>query len=121
MDVDSRGGQPEMTDFIQVITTIDSQQAASELAAALVQRRLAGCVQVLGPVTSTYRWQGQVETSQEWLCLIKSQRTQYAALEQAIRELHSYEVPEILALAVEAGSAAYLEWLAGALKPTDPA
>ncbi|MDX1664500.1 MAG: divalent-cation tolerance protein CutA, partial [Candidatus Promineifilaceae bacterium] len=89
--------------------------AAGEIARALVERRLAGCVQVVGPITSTYRWQGAVETAQEWLCLIKSNGTLYEELETAIGELHPYDTPEILALPVSAGSVDYLLWLREAL------
>jgi periplasmic divalent cation tolerance protein len=72
-------------------------------------------VQVVGPIASTYHWQGKVETSQEWLCLIKTRQSHYRALEEAIAEMHSYEVPEILALGVVAGSRGYLDWLGGEL------
>jgi periplasmic divalent cation tolerance protein len=104
-----------MTDAIQVITTLDSQEAAGRMARELVARRLAACVQVAGPITSTYRWQGKIETSQEWACLIKTQGSKYAALEAAIRELHSYDVPEILATAIVAAGRDYLDWLAAEL------
>lgn len=110
-----------MTDALQVVTTTASQEEAQTIAQALVSRRLAACVQVVGPIASTYHWQGKVETSQEWLCLIKTQRSHYGALEQAIGELHSYEVPEILALGVVAGSRGYLDWLGGELNDvSDP-
>ncbi len=73
--------------------------------------RLAACVQVLGPITSTYRWQGKIETGSEWLCVVKSREERYDELERAIRSLHPYEVPEILATPVTAGNPAYLAWL----------
>ncbi len=73
---------------------------------------MAACVQVAGPIASTYRWQGAIETSQEWLCLAKTMKANYEALEAAIRELHPYEVPEILAFPIVAAHQAYLEWLA---------
>ena len=100
-----------MSDFIQVITTTDSRESAAEIARTLVSQRLAGCVQVLGPITSTYWWEGDVETSEEWLCLIKTSRERYADLEEAIRRAHPYDVPEILAVPVAAGSQSYLDWL----------
>jgi len=100
-----------MTEAITVMTTLDSRAAADKLARELVERGLAGCVQIAGPITSTYRWQGAIETAEEWLCLVKTRRSQYEPLEAAIRELHPYEVPEILAVPVVAGFAAYLEWL----------
>ena len=101
-----------MTEAIQVITTLPDREAASRLAGTLVEARLAGCVQVLGPIESTYRWQGAIETAQEWMCLIKSDRSHYAALETAIRGNHPYEVPEILSFDVTEGSRTYLDWLA---------
>lgn len=105
-----------MTDHIQVITTTERRETARTIASTLVERRLAGCVQIIGPIQSTYRWQGQVETAEEWLCLIKSREDLYEELEKAIRELHTYKVPEILATPVKAGSSQYLEWLTGSLK-----
>ncbi|MEX0679113.1 MAG: divalent-cation tolerance protein CutA [Pirellulales bacterium] len=104
-----------MTDAIQVITTTASKEEADKLANALVTRRLAACVQVSGPITSTYRWQGKIETSQEWVCVAKSLESKYPALEAAICELHSYAVPEILATRVVAGHRSYLAWLAAEL------
>lgn len=100
-----------MTNFLQVLTTAPAHEDAERLAAALVERRLAGCVQIVGPVQCIYRWQDAIERAEEWLCLIKTTREAYAAVESAIRELHSYECPEIIATPIEAGSAAYLEWL----------
>jgi periplasmic divalent cation tolerance protein len=100
-----------MTDTIQVVTATSSKEEAEKIARALVERRLAACVQVAGPVTSTYHWQGRIESAQEFLCIIKTRQSHYLALEDAIRELHSYEVPEILALEVSAGNRDYLNWL----------
>lgn len=101
-----------MTGFIQVITTVANRHDAQRIAGELLERRLAGCVQVLGPVSSTYRWKGAIETSDEWLLLIKSREELYPAIDTAIRELHPYDVPEILAVPVAAGHADYLRWLA---------
>jgi periplasmic divalent cation tolerance protein len=106
-----------MTNAIQVITTTDSREDAQQIATALVERRLAACVQVIGPINSTYRWEGQIETGEEWLCLIKTQQGRYAELEAAIKALHSYDVPEILAMPVVAGNAGYLDWLIAGCKP----
>jgi len=105
-----------MTDFIQVETTTGSEQEAQEIAAALVERRLAACAQVTGPLTSVYRWQGRIEHSQEWLCTLKSRQSRFAEVEKAIQELHSYECPEILATPISAGFSAYLEWLGEGLE-----
>jgi periplasmic divalent cation tolerance protein len=101
-----------MTDALQVVTTAGSQDEAEHIARQLVERKLAACVQVIGPMTSIYHWQGEVERAAEWLLQIKTDRARYGEVEAAIRALHSYEVPEILALAVAAGSADYLRWLA---------
>jgi len=100
-----------MTDAIQVITTTENREDADRIAQRLVEDRLAACVQVLGPISSTYRWQGTVETAQEWQCLVKSRRQLYDQLEEAIRRIHPYDEPEILALPVLAGSEGYLAWL----------
>ena len=104
-----------MRDAIQVVTTTGSKEEAEAIAAAVVSRRLAACAQVSGPIASTYHWQGKLETSQEWLCTIKTRMSHYAALEAAIRELHSYDLPEILAVEVAAGHEDYLAWMAGEL------
>ena len=100
-----------MADFLQVTTAAGSREEAERLAAALVERRLAGCVQIVGPVVSVYRWQGAVERAEEWLCHAKTTSERYAAVEATIRELHSYECPEVIATPIVAGSAAYLAWL----------
>jgi len=105
-----------MTDCIQVFTTTPSEEEAARIAGMLVEERLAACVQVLGPITSTYRWQGAIETSREWLCTAKTTKGLYPEVEQAIRRAHSYQVPEILSVEVAAGSADYLGWLAGEVK-----
>jgi periplasmic divalent cation tolerance protein len=100
-----------MADYLQVITTASNRAEAESIADALIDRRLAGCVQIAGPINSVYRWQGQVEHTEEWLLLIKTARDRYADLEQAIREMHSYECPEIIATPIEAGSEPYFQWL----------
>ncbi|MGN6253984.1 MAG: divalent-cation tolerance protein CutA [Solirubrobacterales bacterium] len=100
-----------MSEQIQVLTTAGSEEEAARIAAALVAQRLAACVQVVGPVTSRYRWQGKVEEEQEWQCLAKTTRRAYEAVEAAIRELHSYEEPEIVATPIVAGSPGYLAWI----------
>jgi periplasmic divalent cation tolerance protein len=96
---------------IQVQTATATKADAELIAAALVERRLAACVQVLGPIISTYRWQAAVAHADEWLCLIKTERRLFDRVEEAIRELHPYETPEIIATAIVAGSADYLAWI----------
>jgi periplasmic divalent cation tolerance protein len=100
-----------MSEHLQVLTTTGSEQEAERIATALVERRLAACVQTAGPVTSRYRWQGQVEVEREWQCLAKTTAARYPEVEAAIRELHSYDEPEIVATPIVAGSAGYLAWL----------
>jgi periplasmic divalent cation tolerance protein len=95
---------------MQVITTTSTREDAQRLARELVERRLAACVQIVGPIESVYRWNGQIETAEEWQCWIKTRGDLYRRVEQAILELHNYEVPEILTMAAE-GSTSYLEWL----------
>jgi periplasmic divalent cation tolerance protein len=99
-----------------VLTTTDNEDSAKRIALALVERHLAACVNLIPHLTSIYRWQGAVETASEILLLIKTTAEQLAALEGALRELHSYEVPEFLVLNVESGGKPYLDWLYGALK-----
>ena len=100
-----------MSKAIVVLTTIDSREAGERLARALVDHKAAACVQVLPGMTSIYRWNDNVETSSEVLLLIKTTEAAFERVETIIRELHSYETPEILSLAVENGSHDYLEWL----------
>ncbi len=104
-----------MEGFIQVMTATDKKEDAERISRSLVEMRLAGCVQIVGPVTSIYRWKDKIETAGEWLCLIKTSAECYGAVEQAVRSLHPYETPEILALPIAAGSRDYLEWLRGEL------
>lgn len=104
-----------MGEFIQVLTTTETREGADTIARLLVEKRLAACVQIVGPVTSTYRWQGRVETAQEWQCLIKSRRDLFGEVEKAIRTVHPYEIPEIIATAILEGSEDYLRWLQDAL------
>ena len=101
-----------MTDYIQVLTTTENRDDAETIGRALVEGRLAACVQIVGPVTSIYRWQGKINTAQEWQCWAKTRRELYSLIEETIRRLHPYKVPEILAIDVIAGSADYLAWLA---------
>ena len=100
-----------MDNFIQVITTADDEELARKIASSLVEKRLAGCVQILGPITSVYRWKGRLENAREWQCLVKTRHDLYEKVEAAIKAIHPYEVPEIIALPIQSGSVDYLEWL----------
>ena len=100
-----------MTDKRIVLSTAGSHEEARKIAHALVERRLAACVNIVPGVESIYRWQGRVETAAEWLLLIKTTAGVFPRLRDALAELHSYEVPECIALVVEDGGASYLEWI----------
>jgi periplasmic divalent cation tolerance protein len=102
--------------FVVVLTALDKRRLAQRIADILVEQRLAACVQISGPVTSTYRWQGNIEKTREYLVLAKTTRALYPAVEKAIKALHTYQAPEIVALPVAAGGKDYLAWLADALR-----
>jgi periplasmic divalent cation tolerance protein len=106
-----------MSDCVQVLTTAGSEAEAERIARLLVERKLAACVQVVGPVVSRYRWQGAIEEEREWQCLAKTTRDAYEAVEAAIREAHSYEEPEIIATPIVAGSPGYLAWIEENISP----
>ncbi|MGD0655417.1 MAG: divalent-cation tolerance protein CutA [Thermoguttaceae bacterium] len=101
-----------MSEYIEVITTTESRDDAQAIGQALVDGRLAACAQIVGPVTSIYRWQGKINTTQEWQFRAKTRRELYDRVEETIRRLHPYQVPEIISIALTAGSADYLAWLA---------
>ena len=101
-----------MTDALFVITTLPNADAAAELAKSLVTERLAACANLIPALRSIYKWQGKVQDENEVLVLFKTRQDSYEALKARILELHPYEVPEVLAIPVEQGYAAYLEWLA---------
>jgi periplasmic divalent cation tolerance protein len=96
-----------------VLTNVPERAAAERLADMLVERQLAACVNILAPCRSVYRWKGAVQHDEEHPMLIKTTAECYPALEQALRAAHPYELPEIIALPIERGLPAYLEWVAG--------
>lgn len=98
-------------EHLQVQTTADSRELALKIARSTVEARLAACAQVVGPIASTYRWQGFVEQADEWLILLKTTRERFDGLTEHIRGEHTYETPEILAFPVAAGSEDYLRWI----------
>jgi periplasmic divalent cation tolerance protein len=100
-----------MTDKIVVLTTCDSEQQAAELARALVEQRVAACVNILPGARSIYRWKDEIEETAEWLLVIKSRRDLFPALRAAVEKLHTYEVPELIAMPLVEGSEPYLAWL----------
>jgi periplasmic divalent cation tolerance protein len=101
-------------------TTTASRAEARRIARTLVDRHLAACAQIVGPIESIYRWQGKVETAREWLCLIKTTRARFGELALEVEALHSYDTPEIIAVPIVAGSRRYLDWLASSVCPPSP-
>jgi periplasmic divalent cation tolerance protein len=100
-----------MTDKRIVLSTAGSADEARKISRHLVEHQLAACVNIVPQIESIYRWQGKVESSEECLLLIKTTAQKFSAVRDAIRELHSYELPECIAIGVEDGSAEYLEWI----------
>ena len=105
-----------MTDKRIVLCTAGSEEEARKIAQHLVERRLAACVNIVPQIESIYRWEGKVESSREWLLLIKTTAERFAAVRAAIQELHSYDLPECVALAIEDGSSGYLQWLENSVR-----
>ena len=100
-----------MMSFIQVMTTTETKEQAQVIAMHLMEAKLAACVQITGPIESIYHWKSKVENAQEWLCLIKTQDDLYNKVEAAIKSLHPYETPEIIAVPIVKGSKEYLKWM----------
>ena len=101
-----------MTDARIVLTTAGSAEEAGKIAGALVERRLAACVNIVPQIRSIYRWQNKVEDAMEWLLMVKTTLGAFSQVLEAIHELHSYELPECVMLEVSDGSAPYLDWIA---------
>ncbi len=106
-----------MTDKRMLITTTASREEADALANGLVSSRLAACVNIVGPISSVYRWKGAVERSEEFLLLIKSTEAQLRSIQELLCEVHSYEVPELISFAIEDGLQVYLDWIAASVGP----
>jgi len=104
-------GSELMSGNAVVFCTAGSEAEASRIAGALVERRLAACVNVVPGISSTYRWEGAVRTDSEWLLIVKTRRDRFEDVRSAIRELHSYELPEIVMLDIAAGDPGYLAWI----------
>jgi len=100
-----------MTDKRLVLTTAESQTQARRIADVLIERKLAACVNIVPGVQSIYRWKGKAEEAEEWFMFIKTTADHFEGVRDAIKEMHSYELPECLCLAVEDGSAEYLRWI----------
>jgi len=110
-----------MLEAIQIVTMTSDLADAERIATTLVANRLAACVQLSGPVESTYRWKDQIATSSEWCCTIKTLRELFPQVESKIRELHSYGEPEIVATTIVAASQSYLNWIAESVGPPSAA
>jgi periplasmic divalent cation tolerance protein len=100
-----------MADFMQVVTTVDSEESGERLARGIVDARLAACVQIVGPIRSLYWWQGSIDDTRETQLIIKTTSECLTALEVYIKENHSYETPEIIATEISWGSREYLDWI----------
>ncbi len=105
--------------FQLVLTTTDSEALAEKIGRELIERRLAACVNLVGPVQSVYRWEGRIVRSEERLLIIKTSVERFPQVASAIRELHTYDVPEIVAVPLTMGDERYLSWLAGCLRDAD--
>jgi periplasmic divalent cation tolerance protein len=110
-----------VAECVQVTTTLPDEAAAQQLGRQLVEERLAACAQIVGPISSAYRWQDQVEEAREWYCHLKTTSVVTAELTRRIRELHPYEVPEIIIIAIKEGDPSYLKWIAENVRPSPAA
>jgi periplasmic divalent cation tolerance protein len=100
-----------MSDFIVVFVTCGSEDEALKIAHALVEERLAACANMVSPIRSIYRWEGKICDEKEWLLVIKTRQSLFEDLAKRVKALHSYSVPEIIALPITEGSPAYLNWI----------
>ena len=102
--------------FLQITTTVSTREAAASLGKRIVNARLAACAQAEGPVESTYRWQGNVETATEWRLCLKTRDDLFDPIVEMIQEAHEYEVPEIVAVELVGISKSYADWLVSQLR-----
>jgi periplasmic divalent cation tolerance protein len=103
--------------YCAVVTSTDRVEEAEELGRGIVEARLGACVQIVGPIRSIYRWEGEVHNDQEWQCWIKTSTDRLDALTEYITKNHSYDVPEVIALPIVGGSADYLSWVRNETQP----
>jgi periplasmic divalent cation tolerance protein len=106
-----------MEEAVQITTTADEREVIEKIAGSLVEKRLASCAQILGPIKSIYRWKGKIEETEEWLCLIKSRKSLCEEIEAEILRLHPYELPEITVTAIDGGLAGYIQWVIDETNP----
>jgi periplasmic divalent cation tolerance protein len=100
-----------MEEALHITTTADKKEVAERIGKSLVEKRLASCAQIMGPIKSIYWWKGKVEEAEEWLCVIKSRGSLYEEVEREIRRLHTYELPEIVAIRIDGALPAYMQWI----------
>ncbi len=105
-----------MTDKRIVLTATGSEEEAHKIGRTLIERRLAACVNIVPQAKSIYRWYGEIEEAQEWLLLIKTSAEKFSSVRDTIRQLHSYDLPECVAINIEDGSPEYLHWIADSIK-----
>ncbi|MCX7824115.1 MAG: divalent-cation tolerance protein CutA [Verrucomicrobiae bacterium] len=110
-----RTGALSLKNYCVVFVTAGSRREARKLAQTLLERRLAACASIVPGVESHYWWQGKVDCSREWLLVMKTRRSRFRALRRVVKQLHSYQVPEIIAVPLAAGEAAYLRWIDASL------
>ena len=103
-------------DYILVLITTATKKEAERIAQILVEKRLAGCINIVSNINSIYHWKGKIEEGKEFLLLVKSKKGLFNKLAKEVKKLHSYEVPEIIALDIKKGDRAYLEWLKNSVK-----
>ena len=101
----------EKNQFIQIITTVDEKEIAEKIAKKVVEKRMVACAQIIGPIKSIYWWKEKIEESEEWMVVMKSKKEFFKKVEKVIRDIHPYEVPEIIAFPVIEGYEEYLKWL----------
>ena len=107
-----------MAECVQVSTTLPDEATAQRFGRQLVEERLAACAQIVGPISSAYWWQGQIEEAREWYCHLKTTADASAELSRRIRELHPYDVPEIIVVAIKEGDASYFRWIDETVRPS---
>ncbi len=98
-------------EFLMVLTTTESEEEAEKIAEELIEQNFGACVQIYGPIKSTYSWEGDLVKSEEWMCFVKTRSDKFKAVENKIKELHSYENPEIVAFPITKGSEEYFRWV----------
>ena len=97
--------------YIQISTTVAKRSDAERIARILSEKKLSACAQIIGPITSVYRWKSKIKKSKEWLCSIKSKKSHYKKIEQTIKKIHPYKLPEIMAVPIVEGSREYFGWM----------